>query len=97
MKVALFITDEKIDENSNDTLPIIILHMDSKAVLGVEKEIIVKKDVNFLALWLLTNRIREVYVMDIDPMIKKLFEKLGVTVRNHKDIEKNPLLKEFVR
>lgn len=96
MKVALFMKEEKIDEACTDTIPIIVLHMDNKSITDVEKDFIVRKDINYLALWLLTKHIREIYVMDIDPLVKKLFEKLGVTVKKYKDIEKNSLLKKFI-
>ncbi|HMM04133.1 MULTISPECIES: hypothetical protein [unclassified Dysgonomonas] len=96
MKIALFLKNEIIDESCPDTIPIIVLHIDSKSVTEVEKDIIVKKDVNYVALWLLTNRIKEVYVTDIDPLVKRLFEKLGVAVKRFDDIEKNPLLKQFI-
>ncbi|MDR1714844.1 MAG: hypothetical protein ACK5KN_03920 [Dysgonomonas sp.] len=96
MKIALFLKNEIIDESCPDTIPIIVLHIDSKSVMEVEKDIIVKKDVNYVALWLLTNRIKEVYVTDIDPLVKRLFEKLGVAVKRFDDIEKNPLLKQFI-
>lgn len=96
MKVALFMKEEKIDEASADTIPIIVLHMNSQSITDVEKDFIVRKDINYLALWLLTKRIREIYVMDIDPLVKKLFEKLGVTVKKYHDIEKNSLLKDFI-
>ncbi|WP_029902174.1 hypothetical protein [Prevotella sp. 10(H)] len=96
MKIALLLKDDKIDDAYSDTIPIIVLHVDNKSVMEVEKDIIVKKDVNYLALWLLTKRINEVYVNDIDPMVRKLFEKLGVTVRRYEDIEKNPILKQFI-
>ena len=61
-----------------------------------KKDILVKKDVNYLALWLLTKRIKEVYVMDIDPLIRQLFERLGVVVRKYDDMKKNPLLRKFI-
>lgn len=96
MKIALFLKNEIMDESCPDTIPIIVLHIDSKSVMEVEKDIIVKKDVNYVALWLLTNRIKEVYVTDIDPLVKRLFEKLGVAVKRFDDIEKNPLLKQFI-
>jgi len=96
MKIALLLKDDKIDESYTETIPIIVLHTDSNSIVEVEKDIIVKKDVNYLALWLLTKRIKEVYVMDIDPLIRKLFEKLGVVVRKYEDIEKNPLLRRFI-
>jgi len=96
MKIALFIKGDKIDDVKADTIPIIVLHTNDTSVIDVEKDIIVKKDINYMALWLLTKRIKELYVMDIDPMIKKLFEKLGVVVRKYEDIEKNPLLREFI-
>lgn len=96
MKIALFLKNEIIDESCPDTIPIIVLHIDSKSEMEVEKDIIVKKDVNYVALWLLTNRIKEVYVTDIDPLVKRLFEKLGVAVKRFDDIEKNPLLKQFI-
>ncbi|GAB6122034.1 hypothetical protein [Dysgonomonas termitidis] len=96
MKIALFLKKDIIDEAYLDTVPIIVLHIDSKSVVEIEKDIIVKKDVNYVALWLLTNRIKEVYVMDIDPLVKKLFEKLGVAVKKFEDIEKHPLLKRFM-
>ena len=96
MKVALFLKDERINGADIEVLPIIILHLGEKTVMEVEKDIIVKKDINYLALWLLDKKIKEVYVADIDPLVKKLFEKLNVVVRKHEEMEKNPLLKAFI-
>jgi hypothetical protein len=96
MKVALFLKDERINGADIEVLPIIILHLGEKTVVEVEKDIIVKKDVNYLALWLLNKKIKEIYVADIDPLVKKLFEKLNVVVRKHEEMEKNPLLKPFI-
>ena len=96
MKIALFLKNDKIDDSDIDTIPIIVLHTDSNTVVEIEKDILVKKDVNYLALWLLTKRIKEVYVMDIDPLICQLFERLGVVVRKYDDMKKNPLLRKFI-
>jgi len=96
MKIALFLKDDKLEDMPENTIPIIILHTDNKTVIGVEKDIVVRKDVNYLALWLLTNRIKELYVKDIDPMVKKMFNNLGVTVRKYDEMMKNPLLREFI-
>jgi len=96
MKVALFLNDEKIAEKDTDVILIIILHLTNNAIIEIEKEIIIKKDINYLSLWLLTKHIQEVFVMDIDPMVKKLFERLGVVVRKHEEIEKNSLLRQFL-
>ncbi len=96
MKIALFLKNDKIDDSDIDTIPIIVLHTDSNTVVEIEKDILVKKDVNYLALWLLTKRIKEVYVMDIDPLIRQLFERLGVIVRKYDDMKKNPLLRKFI-
>jgi len=96
MKVALFLKDEMFNESETEVIPIIVLHLTNNAVAEIEKDIIVKRDINYLSLWLLTKQIKEVYVMDIDPVIKRLFENLGVTVRKHNEIMKNPLLKEFL-
>lgn len=96
MKVALFLKDKKIDETDIDVLPILILHIGDKKAIEIEKDIIVKKDINYLALWLLNKKIKEVYVADIDPLVKKLFEKLNVIVRKHDEMRRNPLLKSFI-
>lgn len=96
MKIALFLKRDKIDDVENDSIPIIVLYTNENSVVKVEKDMLVKKDVNYMALWLLTKRIREIYVMDIDLMIKKLFENLGVVVKKYEDIDKNPLLKRFI-
>lgn len=96
MKIALFMKGKKIGETYADTIPIIVLRVNNNSITEIEKDFLVNKDINYLALWLLTKRIKEIYVMDIDPLIKKLFEKLGVVVRNYKDIEKNPLLRKFM-
>jgi len=96
MKIALILKEEKIEDPPADTIPVIVLHTDNRTIIDVEKDLLVKKDINYMALWLLTKCIKEIYVMDMDPMIKRLFEKLGVTVRKHEDIAKNPLLKEFI-
>ncbi|MBK5721254.1 hypothetical protein JGH11_10265 [Dysgonomonas sp. Marseille-P4677] len=96
MKIALFLKDDKLSDCDTDSIPIIILHTDRKSVVEVEKDFFVKKDVNYVALWLLTKRIKEIYVTDIDPLVKKLFEKLGVIVRKYEDIEKNSILRKFI-
>ena len=96
MRVALFLKDEKIEGGNPEVIPIIILHLSNNMVVEVEKDIIVKKDASYISLWLLTKHIKEMYVMDIDPTLKQLFEKLGVVVRKHQDIKKNPLLRDFI-
>lgn len=96
MKIALFLKRDKIDDVENDSIPIIVLYTNENSVVKVEKDTLVKKDINYMALWLLTKRIREIYVMDIDLMIKKLFENLGVVVKKYEDIERNALLKRFI-
>ena len=96
MKIALILKEEKIEGPPVDTIPVIVLHTDNKTVIDVEKDLILKKDVNYLALWVLTKGIKEIYVTDVDPMVRKLFEKLGVTLRKHDEMKKNPLLKEFI-
>jgi len=96
MRIALFLKDEKIEGSDPEVIPIIILNVANNMVVEVEKDIIVKKDASYISLWLLTKRIKEMYVMDIDPTLKQLFEKLGVVVRKHQDISKNPLLRDFI-
>lgn len=96
MKIALFLKDNKITGCDIDSIPILILHTDSKSVVEVEKHFFVKKDVNYVALWLLTKRIKEIYVTDIDALVKKLFEKLGVVVRKYEDMDKNSILRRFI-
>ncbi len=96
MKIALFLKEDKIDDIEKDSIPIIVLHTNENSVVEVEKDILVKKDINYMALWLLNKRIKEIYVMDIDSMVKRLFENLGVRVKKYEDIERNPLLKRFM-
>ncbi|MFV0417982.1 MAG: hypothetical protein ACK5KT_04500 [Dysgonomonas sp.] len=96
MKVALFMKEEKIEGTYTNTIPIIVLHIDSNSITNVEKDFLIEKDINYLALWLLVNRIRQIYVMDMDTLIKKLFERLGIIVSNYKDMERNPLLRAFM-
>ncbi|MFV0538449.1 MAG: hypothetical protein ACK5M3_13940 [Dysgonomonas sp.] len=96
MKIALFLKEDKIDDIETASIPIIVLHTNENSIVEVEKDILVKKDLNYMAFWLLTKRIKEIYVMDIDSMVKKLFENLGVIVKKYEDIEKNPLLKRFI-
>lgn len=95
MKTALFLGHEELDYIDIDKMPIIVLHTENKCIKKVEKSIIVKKNINYLSLWLLTNRISEVYVMDIAPPIKELFERIGVVVKKHTEISNNLLLKEI--
>ncbi|MBB4037028.1 hypothetical protein GGR21_002942 [Dysgonomonas hofstadii] len=96
MKIALILKEEKIEDPTADTIPVIVLHTDNKSVIDVEKDFILRKDINYLALWVLTKNIKEIYLMNADTMVKKLFEKLGVTVRKYEEMKKNPLLKEFM-
>ncbi len=96
MKIALFLKEDKIDDVEKDSIPIIVLHTNENSVVEVEKDMLVKKDINYIALWLLTKRIKEIYVMDINLMVKRLFENLGVIVKKYEDIEKDSLLKRFM-
>ncbi len=96
MKVALFLTDEKIESHDMETIPVMILSVNNEVINDVEKDIIVKKDINYLSLWMLTKKIEEIYVMDIDSLIKKLFENLGVKVRIFEDVKGKHYLKSFL-
>ncbi len=95
MKIALFLKQSKIDE-SESSIPVLVLHADNKSVMEVEKDYFVNKDINYIALWLLTKHIKEVYVTEINPLVKKLFEKLGVKVRCYKDMERNSILRKYL-
>lgn len=96
MKVALFLKDEKIEKTDIEVLPILILYLGEKKAVEMEKDIIIRKDINYLALWLLNKKIEEIYVADIDPLVRKLFEKLNVTVKKHEEMKKNPMLRTFI-
>lgn len=95
MKIALFLKKSKIDE-SESSIPVLVLHADNKVVMEVEKDYFVNKDINYIALWLLTKHIKEVYVTEINPLVKKLFEKLGVKVRRYEDMERNSILRKYL-
>lgn len=96
MKMALFITGDKVGEDDIGFLSVLILDIKGSCIASVKKDVLKGKSINYLSLWLLTQQIKEVYVMDIAPAVKKMFENIGVVVRSHDDLQKNPLLKSLL-
>jgi len=95
MKAALFLTDDRIENHELGMIPVMILRIHKESVVEIEKDVIVKKDVNYLSLWLLAKKIDEIYVMGIDPLIKKMFENLGVKIRIFDEIGESHYLRAF--
>lgn len=92
MKMALFITDDKVSEADIGFLSVLILDMKDSCIERVRKEVLKKKNINYLSLWLLAQQVKEVYVMDIAPSVRKMFENIGIVVKSHDDLRKNPAL-----
>lgn len=96
MNIALFIHKEKEMMTLDNVIPILVLHIDHNSAISYCKEVAVDRDINYLSLWLLTSKIKEVYMEDIDAKTKRLFEKLGIIVHLCPDIYKCPPLKDFL-
>lgn len=96
MDIALFIQKEKVPAGN---IAILILHIDNKSTVNVCKEAIVDRDLNYLSMWLLTNKVEEVYIentKDINTRTKTLFERLGMNVFLYSDIQRHPALSNMI-
>jgi len=96
MKVAMLIGSERMKTLSKDFLRAYIFDVENDMVMGVESEYLSKKDINYISLWLLSRRIKIVYVDEIEEKHTQYMDKLNIEVRTFKALKDNTILKAFL-
>ncbi|MDR1500821.1 MAG: hypothetical protein LBT43_00005 [Prevotella sp.] len=98
MKIALFFEDDmfcRIDDTvENRQLKVLILNIDDDAGSKTEitTEYISNQNINYLSLWLLSSRISRILVSGISGNVRKLFEKMSISIKIVYEQQLNSLL-----
>lgn len=96
MKIALLLKPKKQKEVTKNANQAVVFNVEGNKVVGVENETLETKDVNYLSFWALTRRVKEIYTPEIDEEAKKLFKKLGISIKNYDELEDNRLFNTFI-
>lgn len=96
MKIAIFLGSEKMNTLDKNFVQAVIFKINDGVIVGVEKDFHVLKNINSLALWLISNEINELYVDKVEEPVKAFFEKIDIKLKNLREIKDNPILKAFI-
>lgn len=96
MKIAIFLGSEKMNTLDKNFVQAVIFKISDGIIVGVDKDFHVLKNINSLALWLISNEINELYVEKVEEPVKVFLENIDIKVKDLKDIKDNPILKAFL-
>ncbi|MDR1054422.1 MAG: hypothetical protein LBL90_01005 [Prevotellaceae bacterium] len=97
MNTALFINKkDKLGKISDKFIKIYTFKLDYDTINSVESEIIHEKDLNYIALLLLSKQVNELYVYQIDEETRNFLIKIGIIVRTQQELEASPLFSSFL-
>lgn len=95
MKVAIFVRDDKMKRLNINAMHVLIFNLENDKIIGMEDDYLYKKDPNYISLWLITRKIRIIYVQDIDNASRNYFKSIGIAVKTLEDISNDHIFRVF--
>lgn len=96
MKIAIFLSSETMNTLDKNFIQVIIFSVKDQIVVGVEKDFHRLKNLDSLALWLISRTIKEVYVEEVEDYVKAFLLKIDIKVKTFEEMKDNPILKAFI-
>jgi len=96
MRVAMFIRNNNMKAIRIDAFNVLVLDIEDNTIKGMENDCLYNKNINYISLWLINKEVSIIYVEDADDDLIKYFKRLDITVKKHKDLERDPILKVFM-
>lgn len=95
MKIAVFINSETMSTLDEHFVRAIVLKVADNTITSIDKEFLSTENINRIGLWLLTRKINVLYIQDFNEEIRAFLERIGVVVKNFKDLKNDNLIKLF--
>lgn len=95
MRVALFVRNNNMKAIKINAFNVLVLDIEDNTIIGMENDCLYNKNINYVSLWLINKEVSTIYIEESNEEIIKFFEKIDITVKTHKDLEKEPLLRMF--
>jgi len=96
MRVAMFIRDNDMEAIRVEALNVMVFDIENNTIKGMENDCLYNKGVDYISLWLINKKIDTIYIEESDEDTIRYFDKLNITVKTHKDLEHEPILKMFM-
>lgn len=96
MKIALFLEDEKLKAINVDAMSVLIVNMSNDKIVNVKNDSLYSRDLNYISLWLLKEKINVIYILNADENMRSYFKRIDVEVKTFEDLKENPQLNLFL-
>ncbi len=97
MKIALLLKPKKNpSEKGNSQAIIFDVNMTECKVKGVENDLLIYKDYDSLLSWAITKSVKEIYIPNVEDNKKNEFLRLGINLKDYKDLSQHTLFKGFI-
>ncbi|MDR1880329.1 MAG: hypothetical protein LBQ78_05300 [Tannerellaceae bacterium] len=95
MKIALLLNgkNSRIGGNIGHA---VVFDIERDKVVGVENEALESKDISYLSFWALTNKVKEIYIPDMDERLRSFFRKMGISVKKYDELADDRLFRTFI-
>lgn len=99
MRVAVFLDNEKMNTPETAIICAVIFEIIGDLIIKIDEEFLIKKDINYLSLWLISENIKIIFLDHADNRVISYFEGIGVKIKTLCDLKSNafymPILKQL--
>ena len=96
MRIAILLDDIFLSETRTGIKHIFLFEQDGGLVMAIGEELMRINNINYVCLWLLGKRVKEIYYDAFTASEKSLLMRLGLIIRPFDEIKKNPLLQALL-
>lgn len=96
MKTALLLNNEKYTARYDDTFKAVIFELKNNNVVGVENEVLTKRNTQYLTSWAESKGINEICILKSDNNTGAISQGSGIVVKKYEDLDENHVFRSFV-
>lgn len=97
MKIVIFLNNDSLGCIFNqENLQAVIFSLENEKVTGVENEKLINIDINYITLWCLSKKIKEIYTKEITHDEREIFHKLDINIKTLDELENDYLYNTFI-
>jgi len=96
MRFAVFLENINFEHLDPRVRRVFLFEREEEVITAVGEELLTLYDLNYLLLWLLGKNVKQIYVNNIDGMVKWQIEYIDIIVSELKEIKDNPLLQAIL-
>lgn len=96
MIIAVFLDNMNYKHLDKNMKRVFLFFVRDEIITEIGENFITVLDIHYLLLWLINNKVKFIYIDNIDENTKSIIERCDIIVKELKDIKENPLLKALL-